>query len=174
MHLFLQNGHVCTLEWPFQSIKNNLLAIYLSKMVFLGSKYWKLRLQFQNGHFKECMVLQIVGNSTLFYQSFDTHNSPRSVFIWESKFTIKFENVGKIWVKSLFVKLDEMRNLYQGSLLQVYSLQTRGNLKQSRHEGCDCFKLMETGDYQGSPYVQSYHGEKLNTYRTLWVIGLPR
>ena len=41
-------------------------------------------------------ILQIVGNSTLFYLSFDTHDSPGSVFIWKSKFTIgirgKFES----------------------------------------------------------------------------------
>ena len=44
-------------------------------------------------------ILQIVGNSTLFYLSFDTHDIPGSVFIWKSKFTMGFVNVGKIWVK---------------------------------------------------------------------------
>ena len=37
-------------------------------------------------------ILNIVGNSALFYLSFDTHDSPGSVFIWKSKFTIY-----KIW-----------------------------------------------------------------------------
>ena len=45
-------------------------------------------------------ILQIVGNSTLFYLSFDIHDSPEAVFIWKSKFSIGFGNVGKIWVKS--------------------------------------------------------------------------
>ena len=35
-------------------------------------------------------ILQIVGNSTLFYPLFDTHDSPGPVFIWKSKFTIGF------------------------------------------------------------------------------------
>ena len=39
----------------------------------------------QNGHFEEMgawlQILQIVGNSTLFYLLFDTHDSPGSVFI---------------------------------------------------------------------------------------------
>ena len=54
----------------------------------------------QNGHFEEMgawlQILQIVGNSTLFYLLFDTYHSPGSVFIWKSKFTIGFGIVGKI------------------------------------------------------------------------------
>ena len=54
----------------------------------------------QNNHFEEMgawfQILQLAGNSTLFYQSFDTHDSPGSVFVWKSKFTIGFGNVGKI------------------------------------------------------------------------------
>ena len=75
--------------------------IYFSKIVFLGSKqvvidenyffYFKMAAWSQ--------ILQIVGNSTVFYLSFDTHDSPGSVFIWKSKFTIGFGNVGKIRVK---------------------------------------------------------------------------
>ena len=38
-------------------------------------------------------ILQIICNSTLFYPSFDTHDSPGSVFIWKSKFTIKLSNL---------------------------------------------------------------------------------
>ena len=45
-------------------------------------------------------ILQIVGNSTLVYLSFDTNDSPRSVFICKFKFTIGSGNVGKIWVQS--------------------------------------------------------------------------
>ena len=55
--------------------------------------------EYKNGHFEEIaawsQILQKVGNSTLFYISFDTHDSPGSIFIWKSKFTIRFENVGK-------------------------------------------------------------------------------
>ena len=62
----------------------------------------------QNGHFEEMgallQILQIVGNSTLFYLLFDTHDSPGSVFIWKSKFTIGFGIVGKIWLKSPCVR----------------------------------------------------------------------
>ena len=54
----------------------------------------------QNGHFEEMgawlQILKIVGNSTLLYLFFDTHNSPGSIFIWKSKFTIGFGIVGKI------------------------------------------------------------------------------
>ena len=35
-------------------------------------------------------------NSTVFYLSFDTYDSPGYVFIWKSKFKIGFGNVGKI------------------------------------------------------------------------------
>ena len=53
----------------------------------------------QNGHFEEMgawlQILQILENSTLFYLLFDTHDSPGSVFIWKSKFTIGFGIVGK-------------------------------------------------------------------------------
>ena len=56
--------------------------------------------EYKNGHFEEMaawsQILQIVGNSTLFYLSFDTHDSSGFIFIWESKFTIGFGNVGKI------------------------------------------------------------------------------
>ena len=56
--------------------------------------------EYKNGHFEEMgawsQILQIVGNSTLFYLSFDTHASPGSVFVWKSKFTIGFGNMGKI------------------------------------------------------------------------------
>ena len=44
-------------------------------------------------------ILQIVDNSTLLYLSFYTHESPRFVFVKKSKFTIRFGNMGKIWVK---------------------------------------------------------------------------
>ena len=43
--------------------------------------------EYKNGHFEEIaawsQILQIVGNSTLFYLSFDTytHDSPGAVFI---------------------------------------------------------------------------------------------
>ena len=40
-------------------------------------------------------ILQIVGNSTLFHLSFDTHDITESVFIWKFKFTLGFGNVGK-------------------------------------------------------------------------------
>ena len=54
----------------------------------------------QNGDFEEMgawlQILQIVGNSTLFYLLFDNHHSPGSVFIWKSKFTKGFGIVGKI------------------------------------------------------------------------------
>ena len=54
----------------------------------------------QNGHFEEMearlQILQIVGNSALLYLLFDTQDSPESVFIWKSKFTIKVGIVGKI------------------------------------------------------------------------------
>ena len=57
----------------------------------------------QNGHFEEMaawlQILQIVGNSTVFYLSFDTHDSPGSVFVWKSKSAIGFGNVGKNRVK---------------------------------------------------------------------------
>ena len=43
-------------------------------------------------------ILQIVGNFTVFYLSFDTHDSPGSIFVWKSKFNIGFGNVGKIWL----------------------------------------------------------------------------
>ena len=40
--------------------------------------------EFRNGHFEEMaalsQILQIVGNSTLIYLSFDTHDSPGVVF----------------------------------------------------------------------------------------------
>ena len=45
--------------------------------------------EYKNGHFEEMaawsQILQIVGNSTLIYLSFDTHDSPGAVFIkkWE-------------------------------------------------------------------------------------------
>ena len=39
----------------------------------------------KNGHFEEMaawlQILQIVGNSTQIYLSFDTHDGPRAVFI---------------------------------------------------------------------------------------------
>ena len=41
--------------------------------------------EYKNGHFEEIaawsQILQIVGNSTLIYLSFDTHDSPGAVFI---------------------------------------------------------------------------------------------
>ena len=38
--------------------------------------------EYKNGHFEEwSQILQIVGNSTLIYLSFDTHDSPGAVFI---------------------------------------------------------------------------------------------
>ena len=53
----------------------------------------------QNGHFEEMaawsQILQVVSDSTLFHLSFDTHDSPGSVFIWKFKFTIGFQNMGK-------------------------------------------------------------------------------
>ena len=56
-------------------------------------------LQFQNDHFEVMVawlqILQIPGNSTIFYV-----HSPRSIFIWNSKFTIGFWIIGKVWVKS--------------------------------------------------------------------------
>ena len=50
-------------------------------------------------------ILQIVGHLTLFYITFDTHDSPGSAFIWKSKFTIGFGNVEKIRVKSPCVRV---------------------------------------------------------------------
>ena len=54
----------------------------------------------ENGHFEKMaawsQILQIVGNPTLYYLSFDSYDSPGSVFIWKSKFSIGFGNVGKI------------------------------------------------------------------------------
>ena len=47
--------------------------------------------EYKNGYFEK-----IVDNSTLFYKSFDTQDSPGSVFVWKSKFTIGFGNVGNI------------------------------------------------------------------------------
>ena len=48
----------------------------------------------QNGRFEELgawmQILQIVANSTVFYLLFDNHDSPGSIFIWKSKFTIKY------------------------------------------------------------------------------------
>jgi len=38
MQPFPQNGHFGILEWPFYSNKDNLHTIYLSQIVFLGSK----------------------------------------------------------------------------------------------------------------------------------------
>ena len=53
----------------------------------------------EKGHFEEMaawsQILQIVGNPKLFYLSFGTHDSLVSVFIWKSKFSIGFGNVGK-------------------------------------------------------------------------------
>jgi hypothetical protein len=53
----------------------------------------------QNVHFEEMgawlQILQIVENSTQFYKLFDTHDSPGSIFIGKSKFTIGFGIVGK-------------------------------------------------------------------------------
>ena len=41
--------------------------------------------EYKNGHFEEMaawsQIPQIVGNSTLIYLSFDTHDSPRAVFV---------------------------------------------------------------------------------------------
>ena len=55
--------------------------------------------EYKNGHFEEIaawsQILQIVGDSTVFYLTFDTHDSPGSIFIWKSKVTVRFENVGK-------------------------------------------------------------------------------
>ena len=43
--------------------------------------------EYKNGHFEEIgawlQILQMAGNSTLFYLSFDTHDSPGAVFIWK-------------------------------------------------------------------------------------------
>ena len=54
----------------------------------------------ENGHFEEMgawlQILQIVWHSTLFNVQFDTHDSPGSIFIWKSKFTVGFGIVGKI------------------------------------------------------------------------------
>ena len=56
--------------------------------------------EYKNGHFEEMaawsQILQIVGNSTLFCLSFDTHDNPGSVFIYKSEFTIGFGIVGKL------------------------------------------------------------------------------
>ena len=56
--------------------------------------------EYKNGHFEEMaawsQILQIVGNSTVFYLSFDTHDSPGLVFVWKFKFSIGFGNVGKV------------------------------------------------------------------------------
>ena len=56
--------------------------------------------EYKNGHFEEMaawlQILQIVANSTLFYLSFDTHDSPESVFIYKSKLTIVFGDEGEI------------------------------------------------------------------------------
>ena len=41
-------------------------------------------------------ILQTVGNSTLFYLSFDTHDSPGAFFMWKFKFSIGFGNIEKI------------------------------------------------------------------------------
>ena len=41
--------------------------------------------EYKNGHFEEMaawsQILQIVGNSTLIYLSFDAHDSPKTVFV---------------------------------------------------------------------------------------------
>ena len=60
-------------------------------------------------------ILQNVGNSTVFYISFDTHDSPGSVFVWKSKFTIEDGNVGKILVKCPCVGLPRPATTYQFS-----------------------------------------------------------
>ena len=43
--------------------------------------------KYENGHFEEMaawlQILQVVGNSTLFYLLFDANDSPGSVFIWK-------------------------------------------------------------------------------------------
>ena len=72
-----------------------------SKIVFLGFKlvaivkryFLSLKIAIsvnQNGHFEEMeswlQILQIMGNFTLFYLLFDTHDSPGSVFIWNFNF----------------------------------------------------------------------------------------
>ena len=52
-------------------------------------------------------ILQIVGNSTLFYLSFDTHDNPGPVFIWKSEFLEdlemweKFESNLPVWIMVL-------------------------------------------------------------------------
>ena len=69
------NGH-------FRAIKM-IYPHFFSKNVFLDSKYVVID---ENYFFYFKMaawlqILKIVGDSTLFYLSFDTHDSPGSVFI---------------------------------------------------------------------------------------------
>ena len=68
-------------------------------------------------------ILQIVGNSTLFYLSFDTNDSLWSVFIWKSKFTIEFGNLVKIWIKSPCVSTMLKYNELPGSSLYAILMQ---------------------------------------------------
>ena len=85
-----------------------LIIIYtqsiLQKLLLISCNFWKCLLLFQDGYFSKlkwlfwengCIassqILKIVGNSTIFYPSFDTHDSPGSI-IWKSKFTIGFVN----------------------------------------------------------------------------------
>ena len=49
-------------------------------------------------------ILQTVRNSTLFYILFDCHDSLGFVFIWKSKFTLKFEIGGNFLIKSPCVR----------------------------------------------------------------------
>ena len=58
-------------------------------------------LVYLNGYFEKMaawsQILQIVGNSTLFYRSFDTHDSPGSVFVYvEGQIYYRIWKCGKI------------------------------------------------------------------------------
>ena len=77
--------------------------------------------EYKNGHFEEMaawsQILQIVGNSTLIYLSFDTHDSPGTVFIqkWEI-----FSPYLLVWI--LFMTNQSLFSLLAFGAIQYSSL----------------------------------------------------
>ena len=95
------NGHFGSLKWPFWDWRNMFQQLQL---------IWSLKIQFwiddvylnyfphsemaiseyKNGHFEEIrawlQILEWGSNSTIFYLTFDTHDSPRAVFNGNGKF----------------------------------------------------------------------------------------
>ena len=96
--------------------------------------------EYKNGHFEEIggwsQILQIIGNSPLLYLSFDTHDSPGSIFIW------KWENFSPhllVWQDESFSSLNNSNVLSLEKINLATSLLIRKRIQHAafyKQSGC--------------------------------------